>query len=272
MTTIDQPPEQRTPASMLDRVVEILDVFTTPGGLTLTQVVARTNLPRSSTHRILEHLVRIRWMRREGFTYHLGLRMLELGTLAAHQHELRAAAAAHLHELHIRTGLVVHLAVLDGSEIVYLERVGGSFGMRVPSRVGGRAPAHCTGAGKAMLAFADEATVAPILGGPMPTPTSLSIGSAPRLRTELDRVRERGIAFDREESVPGIGCVGAPIGTPGSFAAAISVSGPISRVPLERMVAPVRATAHKIAYALSYSRRGAGHDVGGTGWPSYTRR
>lgn len=119
---------------MIDLVVEIPTVFSAPGGLTLSQVVNRTKLPRCSTHRILEHLVRIRWLRREDFTYHLGIRMLEICTPAAHEHEPRAAAAPHLRDLQRSTGLVVHLTLLDGSDIVYLDKLGGRLSMRIPSR------------------------------------------------------------------------------------------------------------------------------------------
>jgi DNA-binding IclR family transcriptional regulator len=258
------------PVSMIDRVVEILDSFDSPGGLTLAQVVARTGLPRSSTHRILESLVRIKWLHREEHTYHLGIRVLELGTLAAHQHELRSAAMPHLHELQSATGLVVHLALLDGTDIVYLDKLGGRFSMRVPSRVGGRAPAHCTGAGKAMLAFADETVIEELLRGPVVAPTSVSISSATRLRAELTRVRERGIAFDREEAVAGIGCVAAPISTYGAPTAAVSVCGPISRMNLERLVSVVRAAAHKISYSVGYSRMDGARDYAG-GWPTGAR-
>lgn len=235
-----------TSTSMIDRVALIMETFDGPGGLTLTQVVSRTGLPRSSAHRILEHLVKVRWLRREDHSYHLGLRMLELGTLAGHQHELRGAATVALHELAHNTGLVVHLAVLDGPDVVYLDKVGGRFGVRVPSRIGGRAPAHCTGVGKVMLAFAGENGVAAVLDGPMNRPTTASIGTERALRAELARVRDRAAAFDREESARGLACVAVPIGTPGSPGAAVSVCGPVNRVHLEQLIAPVRATAHAI--------------------------
>src|SRR5690349_19250837 len=92
-----------TPAGMIDRVVDILGAFEGVGSLTLAQVVTRTGIPRSSAHRILEHLVKVRWLRREENTYELGLRMLELGTLAAHHNALRSAAMPHLHNLQNRT-------------------------------------------------------------------------------------------------------------------------------------------------------------------------
>jgi DNA-binding IclR family transcriptional regulator len=239
---------------MIDRVAQILESFDGHGSLTLSQVVARTGLPRSSTHRILEQLVKVRWLRREENAYHLGLGMLELGTLAGHQHELRGAATVALHELAHHTGMVVHLAVLDGAGIVYLDKVGGRFGVRVPSRIGGRAPAHCTAAGKAMLAFADEAVLGTVLARPLPTPTAASIGTERGLRAELTRVRDRGVAFDREESARGLACVGVPVGAPGTPGAAISVCGPVGRVNFERLIPAVRATAHAVWSSFTAGR------------------
>jgi len=253
---------------MIDRVVEILNCVGTSRGLTLAQIMDQTNLPRSSVYRILDHLVRINWIQREEKVYSLGLRMLELGTRAAHQHSLRVAAAPYLYELQSTTGLVAHLAVLDGTDVLYLEKIGGRLSLRVPSWVGGRAPAACTGLGKAMLAFADDNVLDNVLRGPMVALTSVSIRSERMLRVELDRIRERGVAFDREESVLGIGCVAAPVLTVGSGVAGISVCGPISQMKPERLVAAVRSAAHEISRA---AENGPFHRTATDaflGWPS----
>src|ERR1700738_1638735 len=150
--------ETTTPSAVIDRVSLVLDAFDGPGRLTLAQVVRRTGLPRSSAHRMLDRLVQLRWLRRSGRDYELGMRLVELGSLAVHQDRLVRAAAPLLGELHRATGLVVHLAVLDGSDVVYLEKVGDRLIGAIPSRVGGRQPAHCTAVGKAILAYCDGDT------------------------------------------------------------------------------------------------------------------
>ena len=117
-----------TPSAVIDRISLVLDAFDGPGRLSLAQVVRRTGLPRSSAHRMLERLVQLRWLRRHGRDYELGMRLVELGSLAVHQDRLHTAAqAAHLHELHRATGFVVHLAVLDGTDVVYLEKIAGAL-------------------------------------------------------------------------------------------------------------------------------------------------
>ncbi|EPD94287.1 hypothetical protein HMPREF1486_02839 [Streptomyces sp. HPH0547] len=209
-----------TPVSMIDRVVTILDAFEDADGLTLAQVVRRTGLPRSSAHRILEHLAEVRYLRRDAHTYRLGMRIMELGSLVIHQDRVREAASPHLHRRHQTTGLVAHLAILDegGADVVYLDKVGNRFGTLLPSRVGGRLPAARTGVGKALLAHA-------------PHPAAARLPE--RLHTELAQIRERGIAHDRGEAVRGVACVAAPVvgaGENGPALAAVSVCGPVRQV------------------------------------------
>ncbi|MBM4636166.1 hypothetical protein GS482_30695 [Rhodococcus hoagii] len=99
-----------------------------------------TRLPRTSTYRILEQLVAIGWLEREGSTHRLGTRLVELGSLALDQDPLAQAAEPHLLRLHRRTGLVVHLAVLDGTDVVYLRKVGDTLDRLSPTRTGLRVP------------------------------------------------------------------------------------------------------------------------------------
>lgn len=231
--------ESATPSAVIDRISLVLDAFEGPGRLTLAQIVRRTGLPRSSAHRMLERLVQLRWLRRNGRNYELGMRLVELGSLAVHQDRLVRAARPLLGELHRATGLVVHLAVLDGSDVVYLDKVGDRVVGALPSRVGGRQPAHCSALGKAILAYNDDAEVDLRV-----RKTKYSISTNSQLAIELAKVRAHGVAFEREESLLGFGCVAAPIGSPGEAVAAVSVCGPVNRMKFDqRLTAPVRMTA-----------------------------
>ena len=240
-----------TPSAVIDRVSLVLDAFDGPGRLTLAQIVRKTGLPRSSAHRMLERLVQLRWLRRSGRDYELGMRLVELGSLAVHQDRLHKAAIPMLHELHAATGLVVHLAVLDGPDVVYMEKVGNRMVAAIPTRVGGRQPAHCAAVGKAILAFADNPDILTYDSDLLPRRTKYSISTPGQLRTELQKVQAHGIAFDREESVPGFGCVAAPIGEPGEAVAAVSVCGPMNQMKFDQqLVAPVRMAALRIWRAV----------------------
>lgn len=232
--------EPTTPSAVIDRISLVLDAFDGPGRLTLAQIVRRTGLPRSSAHRMLERLVQLRWLRRSGRDYELGMRLVELGSLAVHQDRLVRAAKPLLGELHRATGLVVHLAVLDGSDVVYLEKIGDRVSSAIPTRVGGRQPAHCTAVGKAMLAYCDDEPDMDL----RTRKTRYTISTSSQLAAELAKVRAHGVAFEREESLLGFGCVAAPIGSPGEAVAAVSVCGPMAHLTFDRrLAAPVRMTA-----------------------------
>lgn len=236
-------PESVTPTAVIDRISMVLDAFDGPGRLTLAQLVRRTGLPRSSAHRILDRLVQLRWLRRDGRDYELGVRLVELGSLAVYQDRLVRAAGPLLGELHRATGLVVHLAVLDGPDVVYLDKVGDRTIDTLPTRVGARQPAHCTALGKVMLAYCGSEHDVDLQA----RKTRYSISSSTHLTAELGRVRAHGAAFEREESLLGFGCVAAPIGEPGQAVAAVSLCVPMSRMMhAQRLTAPLRMTAANI--------------------------
>src|ERR1700739_1514088 len=191
--------EPATPTAVIDRISLVLDAFEGPGRLTLAQIVRRTGLPRSSAHRMLDRLVQLRWLRRSGRDYELGMRLVELGSLAVHQDRLVRAATPLLGELHRATELVVHLAVLDGPDVVYLEKIGDRMIAAIPPRVGARQPAHCTAVGKAILAYRERGAAVEL----QVRKTRYSISGSSPLAVELDKVRAHGIAFEREESLLG---------------------------------------------------------------------
>ncbi|MFC6580404.1 IclR family transcriptional regulator [Planomonospora parontospora] len=208
MTALTPEPEPTAPArrdlppSMVERMTLIMDAFTGRSTrLTLEDVARRTHLPRSTAHRILDQLVRLGWIEHTSSGYGLGPRALGLGGGDGHG-EVREAAAPLLHDLQLRTGLVVHLAVLDGAEVFYLDKVGGRFAASVPSRVGGRAPAHSTALGKAMLAWLEPEEVDVRIGA-IGRLTGRTIGEIGILHQELNRVRQRrGLAFERGGVLP----------------------------------------------------------------------
>ena len=123
---------------------------------------------------------------------------------------------------------------------MYLEKIGDRMVAAIPTRVGGRQPAHCAAVGKAMLAYTEQTDSVDLSS----RKTKYSISSPAQLAAELAKVRAHGMAFDREETLPGFGCVAAPIGGPGDAVAAVSVCGPMNRMMFDqRLVAPVRMTA-----------------------------
>jgi len=236
---------------MVERMTLILDAFAGRSArLTLEDVARHTGLPRSTAHRILDQLVKQRWLDHNAHGYGLGRRALGLGGGDGGQSRIREVAAPLLHELQITTGLVAHLAVLDGAEIYYLDKVGGRLASSVPSRVGGRAPAHSTALGKAILAWLEPERVDALFGPGLCRLTNRTIGDLNTLHQELHRIRRRrGLAFERGESHPGIACVAAAIRGEEGPVAGISLVGDI-RTPLENVAPLVAAAAREASLSL----------------------
>lgn len=239
------------PPSMVERMTLIMDVFEgRTARLSLEEVARSTQLPRSTAHRILDQLVRLRWLEHTGLGYGLGRRALGLGGGDGAHSRIREAAAARLHHLQIQTGLVVHLAVLDGAEVHYLDKVGGRFAAAVPSRVGGRAPAHSTALGKAMLAWLEPEDVETRAAESIGRLTHRTIADLGTLHQELNRIRRRhGLAFERGECFPDIACVAAAVRGPEGPVAAISLVGD-AWSPLEKVAPLVVDAARQVSHEL----------------------
>ncbi|WP_328379708.1 IclR family transcriptional regulator [Streptomyces sp. NBC_00440] len=248
---LEPPPRKELPPSMVERMTLIMDAFTgRTTRLSLEDVARRTQLPRSTAHRILEQLVRLRWLEHTQFGYGLGRRALGLGGGDGAHADIRAVAAGRIHNLQIRTGLVVHLAVLDEGQVHYLDKAGGRFAASVPSWVGGRVPAHATALGKAMLAWLEPEETEARLGATMGRVTHRTIADLPTLHQELHRIRQRGgLAFENGEYFPGIACVAAAVRGPEGPVAAISLAGE-AHTPLERVAPLVIDGARQVSQEL----------------------
>ncbi|MFD6599224.1 IclR family transcriptional regulator [Streptomyces coelicoflavus] len=257
LSTEHAPARRELPPSMVERVTLIMDLFEgRTARLSLEEVARCTRLPRSTAHRILDQLVRLRWLEHTGLGYGLGRRALGFGGGDGVHSRIREAAAARLHQLQLRTGLVVHLAVLDGAEVYYLDKVGGRFAATVPSRVGGRAPAHSTALGKAMLAWLEPEDVEARAGESIGRLTQRTICDMGTLHQELDRIRRRhGLAFERGECFPDIACAATAVRGPDGPVAAISLVGD-AWSPLEKVAPLVVDAARQVSREL-FPRRQA---------------
>ncbi len=238
-------PEEEPRRSVLERVDCIIGAFDdADGALTLHELTERTGLPKSTVHRMVDQLITLGWIEREVPGYRIGMRLFEIGGLASRRSRLSDLAYPRLHALSAVTGLAVQMAILDGCEVVYLERIP-MRGFSLPTRQGGRQPAYCTALGKAMLAFDDEAT-AEVLSQELPERTSHTLTEPRDLRIELERIAETGLAFDHQESYEGLACVAAPLRSSGRAIGAVSVTGPVTRIDLHGVAPLVRNTAAAI--------------------------
>lgn len=220
---------QPTLNKSLSRALHVLSCFseTTPEW-GVTQLSQHLGISKSSASTILATLASEDLVQQSPVSkrYQLGLGCLALGFLASTRIPLRDIAFPHLEALLRDTKRIVYLAIPYQDEVIYIEALYPIRRNINYSAVGRRAPMHCTGIGKAMLAFMDEATISRILAKPLPVYTANSITDKVLLREELERSRTRGYALDQEEREEGIQCVAAPIrSSKGSVIAGISVSG-----------------------------------------------
>lgn len=198
-------------------------------GLTNAELSRRLAMPKSSASYILRVLERRGYLRRDLETnkYQLGLKLLDLSRGALAGLDIRAMALPALQQLMERSQLTAHLAVLDHGEAVYVEKVEAPGFVRMNTWVGRHMPIHCTGVGKALVAYLPEVEIKALLKTRgMRKRTSKTLVVCAKFLQELARVRAEGYAVDDEENNYGVRCVAAPIfDGSGQVVASIGVSG-----------------------------------------------
>lgn len=233
-------PDTETPnrvykVQVMDRAIAILDVLAANGAeMSLVELTDALQLHKSTVHRLLMVLEGYRFVDKHAMTgrYRLGMRLFELGNKAVANLNLRETARTKLEGLAFETNETVHLCVMDHGEMLYIDKVEPQRSVRLASSVGRRISAHCSGVGKAMLAFLDEGKVSAILRkSGLPAITKNTITTPAALRIELHKIHERGYAVDNEENEEGVRCIATPIfDFTGQVAAALSISGPTFRL------------------------------------------
>ena len=241
--------------SVLGRAVLLLDAFTADDhDLPLAELVRRTGLPKSTAHRMLGELVGLRLLERTEAGYRLGGRLFELGMRASVERGLMEVAIPYMEDLYERTHETVHLGVREGTEVVYVAKLGGHRQAVAPSRVGGRMPLHCTAIGKALLAFGPETVADDVVAAGLARRTPRTIVAPGVLRRQLSTIRRSGISYEHEESTVGLSCVAAPVlDADDAVIAAVSVAGPVTRFRPESAASSVKAAAAGIA--ATWARR-----------------
>jgi IclR family transcriptional regulator, pca regulon regulatory protein len=249
----------------LERGLAILSAFGRGGSsLGITQLGRELDLSRSTTHRYVATLAMLGYLEQDAATkkYRLGPRVIDLGLAAINSMEVREVSAPHLQQLSDETGYTVNMAVLDGLDIVYVDRCRNSrAGQReidLNLHVGSRLPAYCTSMGKVLLAYLPREECDELLErleltrrGPN------TIVAKAELVAELGRIRHAGMAVNNEELAYGLRSIAAPIfAQDGRPTAALNLAVHSSMVSMEDLLArlsqPLRETAHAISARLGY--------------------
>jgi DNA-binding IclR family transcriptional regulator len=253
----------------LQKVIRALECFSLEEPrLPLSEIARRAGLPLSTAHRILATLRQAGLVEQEGERdlYRLGLKLLELGSVVLANMEVHREALPFIEELVRETGETVHLGVFDGTQVVSIEKMDSPHGLASNITIGKGAPAYCTGVGKALLAFQPEAVVDHVCRLGLVAYTPQTITDPAKLRKELAQVRTQGYAVDNTEHQPDVRCVAAPIRNyTGNVIASLSVSGPATRIPKERipaLAARVREVARQLSLRLGYSPKAHAQEGG----------
>jgi IclR family acetate operon transcriptional repressor len=241
----------------VDRALSILQQFIVgEAEIGLSDISARVGLHQSTVFRLLVALSSAGFVEQSAHTgrYRLGPTALSLGQAFLRHSDLRQIAEAPLAELRDRSGETVHLATLVGPEVIYLEKLPGLHPIGLmSSRVGDRAPAHCTGLGKVLLAHESEPAVRENFKGGLRAYTPATITRMEKLLPMLANVRQSGFAIDDEEHEQGVVCVAAPVFDSRRVVAAISVAGPAERIRHE--IRALGLTEQVLAAAADISAR-----------------
>lgn len=234
---------------MIARVDLILELFQHGDRrLGVSEIARRTGISKPAVSRIAAELVQYRFLERTDEGLRLGLRLFELGATATSPSDLRKLAFATMADLRGATRQTVHLAVLEGGDVVYIEILRSKHTPPLPSRIGGRLPAYASGVGKALLAHVPEERLNAILPERLTPVGPGTITDRTVLMRQLQQVREVGFAYEREEAAAHAGCAAAPVFDADKRAvAAISVSVHLETVDLVTLGTAVSTAAHTIS-------------------------
>ncbi|MET1075232.1 MAG: IclR family transcriptional regulator [Umezawaea sp.] len=244
----------------LDRALTLVGELAT-GPKTLEELSGVVDVHKSTALRLLRTLESHRFVQRDGVHhYRLGTALFDLANRALEERDVRRSSEAALRELNALTGYTVHLASYEAGEVIYIDKYDSTHPMRMYSRVGRRAPLHCTAVAKVLLSDLPEAKRREVAASmEYPRLTANTITDPTAYLAELDRVRERGYALDNSEHEDFIHCVGAPIrGSRGDVVAAVSVSVPKVLLDFEGLVALVPsllATARAASIECGFTPR-----------------
>jgi DNA-binding IclR family transcriptional regulator len=248
----------------VERAIKILE-YLCRGPTSLSELSRELGLHKSTAFGLLQTLVKHNYVHQEIKTgrYRLGYRVLALGGAFLEHCDLREIASPYLQQLVDEHGETVHLVIMDDGQVVYVDKIDSPQSIRMVSRIGRRLPAHCTGVGKAILAYLPEEKVRAIVKKRgLPRFTANTITTWEELSAELARIREEGVSYDREEIEEGLRCVAAPLIGYGQYpVGAISVSGPASRMTEEKM-SRIAGSLKKVAGEIS-QQMGAGMELNG---------
>jgi len=254
------PLKQESPSVAVERALAMLEtVAQEPEGLSNAAISRKLQIPKSSASYILRTLETQGYLNRDGESgkYRVGLKILSLSRGALSGIDVREVALPIMRNLMEKTHLTCHLAILDGPDAVYIEKVEPEGFIRMDTWVGRRMRVHATSVGKALVAYIPQEKLEKILAERgMEKRTAKTITTPSRLLKELEKVRAQGYAVDDEENNLGARCLGAPVfNQSGAIEASLGLSGTsnqVSEQTMPRIVEALKDAARHVSMQLGY--------------------
>jgi DNA-binding IclR family transcriptional regulator len=253
--------ESKNTLKSLNKMFKITEHLKRDGGKTVSELATELDIPKSTIQVHLNTLKANKFVVRDGPKYQIGLRFLKYGMQTLLRNPIFPTAKSKVEELADTTGELAACFVEELNEAVYIYGRAGDRAIRTELAMGDRAGLHCTGSGKAILAYLPEERIQEILTQQsLEEKTSQTITDADQLRKELSEIRKRGYAYSDEESIEGVRSVAAPVLIQGEVLCSISLAGPATRFVGDRfreeIPATVQEAANEIELQMTYSESG----------------
>jgi DNA-binding IclR family transcriptional regulator len=244
----------------VERAADVLELFlTTPAELSVKEISQELALSKSTVHGIIKTLEHRGYLEQNpnDLKYRLGMKLFELGIAVENQLDVGKIARPIIESLVAELKETVHLVVLQRDEVIYIEKVEGPQTLRISSQVGKRAPIHCTGVGKAILAFQEDAEIDRILSTTALEPyTEYTLTDKEEIKKQLKTIQQKGFSVDDEEIELGLRCVAAPIfNHQGKAIASVSCAAPTMRLEdeqLSKVIQGIKQAALEISKCMGY--------------------
>ncbi|HHZ02938.1 MAG TPA: IclR family transcriptional regulator [Tissierellia bacterium] len=250
--------KKRNTVQAIDRAVAIIECFRGKKELKLSEISERLDLNKSTVHGILTTLKHHGFISQDKNTqrYRLGIRFIEFGDIVMNSLNIRSAALPVIKEVCSKIEETVHIAMLDGSDVVWIEKQECNRSIKTSTTIGAKLPAYTTADGRIILCYQDLDKIDNYLPEEIPKYTPNTITDKCEFVKRLKEMKEQGFAIDNEEVVEGIKCVAAPIfDYNGDAKFSISTTGPAFRMTEEKicqLIPIIKEAAKEISYSIGY--------------------
>jgi DNA-binding IclR family transcriptional regulator len=221
----------------VDRTLNVLEkIINSENGITVTELSNSLDIHKSTVHRLLSTLAYRKYIKKDkNNLYFPGIKLLEIGSQTLNKSDMRKEIKPYLEKLMKKTEETIHLGILDDNEVIYIDKVESPHTIRMYSSIGKRAPVHCTGLGKVLIAFSSQEDIENFLETKkLKKYTENTITKPEEFKENLKKIKKRGYSIDNQEHEVNINCIASPIfDHKGNVLAAFSISGPSNRMTLE---------------------------------------